>query len=495
MLSEELPPEPQLVESMRAVGYSIETAVADIVDNSIAANSTQVTLLFEGQPKPRIELLDDGDGMTRDQLRTAMKLAGKSPSTTRSKTDLGRFGLGLKTASFSQAKKLTVVSKGPDGNLNAACWDLDVIEKQNKWLLQWVDPDDLECPLLVNLKLQDTGTLVIWEKLDQVSSNQSGFDSELREQALRVTDHLGLVFHRFIEAPAGGKVTFTLNGNKVLPIDPFFSRFQATQQKPTTEVALAGGTIKVTPFILPHISQLSKSDAKALDSLRKRFKDSQGFYVYRGKRLISYGSWFRLSPKTELAKMARVRVDTPNSLDRDWKLGIMKSSVEPPPELRKVLANLVPNIVGDSKRVVLRRGAKASTSGTPTWQFREIGPRLFSLEINREHPLLQALTEDFSKEQTRTLDLVISNLESGFPSGELVSRLSSDQAIGAAELDEEALLEMTKQLYLRLRPRFGSVSSVLTAMLQLEPYSTNTIARERLQAWAEELEKEVSDAN
>ncbi len=493
MSTEELPPEPQLVESMRAVGYSIETAVADIVDNSIAANSSNIKLQFEGLPKPRVLILDDGDGMDRDQLRTAMKLAGKSPSSSRTQTDLGRFGLGLKTASFSQAKKLTVVSKDRSGLMNAACWDLDLIEEQGKWLLQWIPIEALEPSLLVELNRQVSGTLVIWEKLDQVSSSQSNFDSELRNQALRVSDHLGLVFHRFIDGTPGSRVAFTLNGNLVQSVDPFFSKFQATQQKPTTEVELAGGTIKVTPFILPHISQLSKSDAKALEAVRRRFKDSQGFYVYRGKRLISYGTWFRLSPKTELAKMARVRVDTPNSLDKDWKLGIMKSSVEPPPELRKVLANLVPNIVGDSKRVVLRRGAKAAASGTPAWQFREIGPNLFALEVNRDHPLLQALTEVLSKDQIATLDLFISQLEAGVPSGELVSRLSSDQALGANNLSEDSLREMARLLYARLRSRYGSASETLATLNNLEPFSTNPFAREQLIAWADLLEKEVMD--
>ena len=484
---EELPPEPQLVESMRSVGYSVETALADIVDNSISANATNVTLRFEGQPQPRVLVLDDGDGMTKDELRTAMKLAGKSPNSARIKTDLGRFGLGLKTASFSQAKRLTVISKTVNSDLSAACWDLDVIEQQNKWLLDWLDPSSVASDLVALLKEQNSGTLVVWEKLDQVSGSPSAFDAELRDQALRVRDHLGLVFHRFIDGPPGGRVSFTLNENAVEAIDPFFSRFQATQQKPTTEVELAGGTILVTP----HVSQLSRSDAKALDSLRNRFKDSQGFYVYRGKRLISHGSWFRLSPKTELAKMARVRVDTPNSLDKDWKLGIMKSSVEPPPELRRILANLVPNIVGDSRRVVLRRGAKASSSSTPTWQFREIGPKLFALELNREHPLLASLVEMLSKDQVATLELLIEQIETGIPTGELVSRLSSDQALGQGDLDVKDLDTTTAQLFERLRPRYGSVEEVFKIISSLEPYATNPIAQEKLRVWAEKVEKEV----
>lgn len=479
------------MESMRAVGYSIETALADIVDNSIAANASAISLDFVGQPKPQILILDNGEGMTRDEIRVGMRLAGKPPSTARAKTDLGRFGLGLKTASFSQAKRLTIISKPKGGQLNCAIWDLDTVEEENKWLLEWVDPETIESGVVDRLRKQESGTLVIWEKLDQVSSSKSNFDSELRDQASRVGDHLGLVFHRFIDAPPNSRIAFTLNGSSIHAIDPFFSKLQATQRKPTTAVELANGTIKVTPFILPHISQLSKADAKALESMRSRFKDSQGFYVYRGRRLISYGSWFRLAPKTELAKMARVRVDTPNSLDKDWKLGIMKSSVEPPPELRKVLSNLVPSIIGDSRRVVMRKGGKTAVAGTSSWHFREIGPQIFALEINRDHPLLVSLLSGLTGEQLSIFDLFVTQLEAGVPTGELVSRLSSDQALESSSASEEELQQMATKLFRSLRSLYPSTSDTIEALYKLEPFSSDPFSREKLDGWRDELINEV----
>ena len=491
MTSEELPPEPQLVESMRAVGYSIETAVADIVDNSIAADSTNIRLLFKGLPKPQILILDDGSGMSKDELRTAMKLAGKSPSSTRTKTDLGRFGLGLKTASFSQAKRLTVISKGRDGQINAACWDLDLIEDQNKWLLQWVNPNNLDYEFLEDLNKQKSGTLVVWEKLDQVSLAQTNFDAELRSQALRVSDHIGLVFHRFIEAVGSSKVSFSVNSKVVEAIDPFFSKLQATQIKPMTKVELQNGTIEVTPYILPHISQLSKADAKAVESMRQKFKDSQGFYVYRNRRLISYGSWFRLSPKTELSKMARVKVDTPNTLDRDWKLGIMKSSVEPPQELRRVLSNLVPNIVGDSRKVVTRKGSKLMSDGLSAWQFREVGPRLFSLEVNRDHPLLVSLASQMSASQISLFNLVIGQIETGLPMGELISRFSTDHAQGSPAIDNDELFASTSLLLNSLLKVMPVLDDAIQALYKLEPFASDPFSRDKLDKWKEQLRDEV----
>lgn len=489
-MDEELPPEPQLIESMRAVGYSIETALADIVDNSIAARARNVQIDFVGLPKPVITILDDGDGMTRDELRTAMKLAGRSPTQDRESGDLGRFGLGLKTASFSQAKKLTVVSLRQNGELHAAVWDLDRIEKESRWLLTWLDVEAVQLPQTKHLLEQGHGTLVVWEELDQVTSSSITFDSELRSQAARAEDHLGLVFHRFIDGQGVSKVSIFLNGNKLESIDPFFTKLQATQQRPTTSVELKNGTVTVTPFILPHISKLSKADAKVLESTKKRLKDSQGFYVYRAKRLISFGTWFRISPKTELAKMARVRVDTPNSLDKDWKLGIMKSSVEPPAELRKVLSNLVPNIVGDSRKVVLRKGSKVISNATAAWQFREIGSRLFALEINREHPLLASLSGSLTREQLPTLELLINQLEIGLPTADLVNRLSLDQAVDVKESTTEELKNIAAGLMKVLSGGFATRDQALAAIYKLEPFASDPFAKEQLDSWSVQLIKE-----
>jgi hypothetical protein len=487
MEQEELPPEAQLLESLRAVGYSLETAVADIVDNSISALATKIDLEFRGLPKPHLSILDNGEGMTKIELRIAMRLAGKSRSSDRTPADLGRFGLGLKTASFSQAKRLTVATKVRNGPIHVAVWDLDLIERENRWILQWIDPRDVDSDHLKVLEGRPSGTLVLWEQLDQVSSALKTFDAELRDQALRTSDHLALVFHRFIDAPKASRVSFTLNGQIVEAIDPFFSKMQATVKRPTTAVSLNNGTVEVTPFILPHISQLTKSDAKVLEAMRKRFKDSQGFYVYRGKRLISYGSWFRLSPKTELAKMARVRVDTPSSLDRDWKLGIMKSSVEPPPELRKVLARIVPNIVGDSRRVVMRKGSKLSNTADSAWAFREVGPKLFKLEVNREHPLLIALTSKLSEMQISSLDLYLGQIESGVPAVELLNRLSADQAFDSLEPDRNELQSLASRMMTELRGAFASPEHALDAVYQLEPFVSDPFAREALDTWREKL--------
>lgn len=487
-MEEELPPSPHLVESMRSIGYSVETAVADIIDNSLAANASAIEIEVSGLPDAFITVLDDGWGMSKAALREAMEFAGRPPSAKRLETDLGRFGLGLKTASLSQARKLTVLSKEEGGPEVVACWNLDLISQRGKWVLLWPENIEFEGEILERFRSQKSGTLVIWQELDQVSNSLENFDSELRVQASQILDHISLVFHRFLDGTPGSKISIKLNGEELDPIDPFFRRFQATQKKPTTKIELRNGTVSVTPFIIPHISQLSKSDAKELMRMRDRFRDSQGFYVYRAGRLITFGSWFRLAPKTEISKMARVQVDTPTSLDKEWQIGVMKSSVIPPAELRKHLANLVPTIVGESKRVVLRRGASPQTNSI--WSFRELGPRLFKLEISREHPLLKSLSSELEPEQLRALGAFVDQVERSVPQSELLSRLASDSASESSDLGDHEMREMALVLGKVLWPTVQDVARVLEIISTSEPFASDPLARERLSTWTEELKIE-----
>lgn len=486
-MEEELPPSPHLVESMRSIGYSVETAVADIIDNSLAAKAKSIEVEVVGLPKAHIAVLDDGNGMSKDALRDAMEFAGRPPSAERHESDLGRFGLGLKTASLSQARKLTVFSKEAGGPEFVACWDLDLISRRGRWVLLWPENVEFEGNILERFRAQDSGTLVIWQELDQVSTFSESFDSELRAQATLILDHLSLVFHRYLDGTLGSKTTIRFNGNAVEPIDPFFKKLQATQQKPTTQIELRNGTVSVTPYIIPHVSQLSKADAKALTKMRDRFRDSQGFYVYRAGRLITYGSWFRLAPKTEISKMARVQVDTPTSLDKEWQIGVMKSSVIPPPELRRHLSNLVPTIVGESKRVVLRKGSGANSSSI--WRFVEIGPKLFRVEINRQHPILDSLSKSLDKSQISSLDTLIGQLERTLPAEELISRLVADTTTIQPTWTEDDLRDLAVTLGKLFRQTTHSAAEVHQLILEAEPFASDSLAREKLNAWESELLK------
>ena len=138
----EVPPEPQLMESMRAVGYTLQTAIADIVDNSISAKARNVDIYFNSARPDHLAIIDDGDGMTSDEVKRAMQLAGRSSTVPRSHTDLGRFGLGLKTASLSQCRALTVISR-KHGKSSGYTWSLDHLAKVGRWALIELSDDCL----------------------------------------------------------------------------------------------------------------------------------------------------------------------------------------------------------------------------------------------------------------------------------------------------------------------------------------------------------------
>ena len=165
----ETPPfAPVLMESTRAIGYSLEAAIADIIDNSIAAKSGKVQLSFFPVGEAYVCILDNGSGMDDTQIDTAMQYGSKSPTDERDASDLGRYGLGLKTASLSQCRVLTVISKQGDRVIGRR-WDLDYVIETGAWSLLILDKEDMaSVPHISDLREQESGTLVVWQNLDRL---------------------------------------------------------------------------------------------------------------------------------------------------------------------------------------------------------------------------------------------------------------------------------------------------------------------------------------
>jgi hypothetical protein len=240
-----------LIESMRDIGYSLETALADIIDNSITAQARSIRLFADTtSAQPSLAILDDGEGMTEDELLAAMRPGSRNPLDTRDKEDLGRFGLGLKTASFSQCRKLTVASR-KDGVTSCARWNLDEVARTNRWLVEFLD-DTSGVPWID--ELAGSGTLVLWEALDRLvegdgSDARAAFVSRIDEAA----EHLELVFHRFLAGERGvRKIAISLNGRQLRPFDPFHSSHPATQAGPIERIKSGGQEVEVQTFTLPH---------------------------------------------------------------------------------------------------------------------------------------------------------------------------------------------------------------------------------------------------
>jgi Histidine kinase-, DNA gyrase B-, and HSP90-like ATPase len=408
MKQRSLPPRASsLAESLRDLGYSLEAAVADIIDNSITAHSKNVEIWCAVEDEEScVAIVDDGSGMDETELIEAMRYGSKNPKDQRMKNDLGRFGLGLKTASFSQCRKLTVVSR-KEGKLSGAVWDLDVLA-DDEWLIGVLDQREVKKVPWCE-RLPEFGTLVVWEHLDRLTERQT---SESRSEILsdkltQLTHHLSLVFHRFLSGEVGKarKMAIRVNGHNLVGFDPFCRNNKATQPLPTQSVTIGDHQVDIHPYILPHHSKLSR---KEFDFYRDRsdFLSNQGAYVYRSCRLMAWGDWFRLVPKGEATKLARVQIDFPADLDELWTIDIKKSRAYPPPAVRDQLRQIIGRITDQSARVHTGRSRKLFDKDVmPMWtRYAERGSVRYV--PNEDHPLFSSfsgLLDDDQKAKFRGL--------------------------------------------------------------------------------------------
>lgn len=339
-----------LMNSMRSIGYSFKTAFADIIDNSISANASEIRIYTPiNSENLFITFFDNGEGMNRDELLNAMKYG--SDRIEYGTLDLGRFGLGLKSASLSQCRKLTVVSK-KDNCLSAFSWDLDCVLKNKTWDCLELEKTEIdELPQVDIIKNSKQGTLVIWEDFDILyrKSNGKVFEA-ISEEVEDAEKHLSLVFHRFINNPFN-PLKIYINDDKVKGCDPFLEDNPKTDSQKPSIINYLGFDIKIQPFILPHMNDLTNEDIDKMggDDL---LRNGQGFYIYRNNRLIIYGTWFRLASaniNSELYKYGRIKVDIPNTLDEEWDIDIKKQNANIPKALLASLKKVVSNVRSRSR--------------------------------------------------------------------------------------------------------------------------------------------------
>ena len=484
MRTKSLPPyAPTLIESTRAIGYSLEAAVADIIDNSIAANAVNVDIYFFPVDGAYIAILDNGSGMNEKEINIAMQYGSKNPTEERDKKDLGRFGLGLKTASLSQCRCLTVISKQGE-RLEGRQWDIDHVIEVGDWSLIILDEEEInEFPQVEELKNYESGTLVIWQKLDRLKAGEINFELSLGRKIDRVRNHLSLVYHRYLMGESGiRKLKLFINGEKVKAIDPFLTN-KSVQAMDDETLIIQGHKILVRPYILPHISKLTSDEIKMLggkDGLRKQ----QGFYVYRNKRLLVWGTWFRMMRQGDLSKLARIRVDIPNTLDDLWTLDIKKSSALPPAEVRKNLEIIINQIAERSKRTWTFRGKKeVSDTETHIWNRMKNKQGGYYYEINREHPFVQQLVK-VDPSLKMSIYALLQQIELGLPLNQLYVDLNNDEQI--TNDNEQSIVDVKKSLeaMITMCAEKQEKCDLLDAVVHIEPYSLYSDV-------VEELKKEI----
>ena len=458
-----------LIEGLRDIGYSLETAISDVIDNSITAGSRRIRIVTETfAEEPHIAILDDGSGMTEEELIAAMRPGSRNPLASRDEPDLGRFGLGMKSASFSQCRRLTVVSRR-DGNTSAAVWDLDDVAEHNEWAVQL--PDDIS-QIPEADKLGEIGTLVLWEKIDRLSGgfvHNATKRAEVINQRIAETErHLRLVFHRFMEDTK--PVSISLNGRRLPPLDPFARKNPATIADPEERLSLIRGDVEIQSFTLPHHKQMGKVDWEDIAGPEGHLK-SQGFYLYRGRRLILHGTWFGLCRQSELTKLSRVRIDIPNSMDADWKIDVKKSSAQLPPIVRDRLKKVIERIQDGSKLTYRKRGQRlVDHERLPMWHRIQAEGQI-RYRPNVEHPAFADFAESLAPDLRRGFFNCIALVGASLP----IETLHADMA-GTAEdivpdrVDEDTLAQAVQATLSVLLGARKDIKEIMSLMKDVDPF-------------------------
>lgn len=386
-----------IVESLRAFGYDLPTALADLVDNSLSAGARHIWLRFEWDGAASVlSVTDDGHGMSAPELVEAMRLGTRGPLAERAPHDLGRFGLGLKTASLSQCRRLTVRSRRAGDTLETRCWDLDLIAAKNDWRLLRAADAPAE-PHFARLATLPHGTTVLWQQLDRLTRGQDTQSEKHHQRFLEriegVRRHLGMVFHRLMTGRDA--VRILVNERPVEPWDPFMAEHPATLPF-SEELRSSVPRIPMRGFVLPHFSKLTKAQHEAGAGPRG-WLAHQGFYVYRRDRLLVAGDWLGFGwTKDEHLKLARIAIELPNTLDHEWQINVTKSRATPPAALRDELKSFAATIRARAKNVYTHRGARltpqAASAIVHLWAPVAKHDRMF-YQINREHPLVRQVAE------------------------------------------------------------------------------------------------------
>lgn len=351
-----IPAPSAMIETLRAIGYHLETAIADILDNSIAAQARRVDLQFNwAEQNSTIYIVDDGVGMTNAGIIEAMRAGSKNPLEVREGKDLGRFGLGLKTASFSQCRKLTVLSKQQGGEIHFWTWDLDFVQQVNEWKIVSQQPSP---QYLKILESRPSGTLVLWEKIDRLRNlpHDSDKRNAFKVAEEYVSKHLEMIFHRYLEQE---EIHIFTNGRKLITWDPFFTNFKGILPHPIER--LGSSSIQMQGFVLPHKSKFLEANQPLIDIEDRNAQ--QGFYIYRNNRLLVSGGWMNLFKREEKYKLARIQIDLPNNLDQEWQIDIRKSKAIYPVLFKKQLNRYAKRIREEAANVFEHRNTPFDSTG------------------------------------------------------------------------------------------------------------------------------------
>lgn len=393
---------------MRSLGYDLPSALADLIDNSITAKANQIIITYSWmEGDPYILISDNGLGMSHDDLKDAMTPGSSSPLEERDLDDLGRFGLGLKTASWSQCKRMTVLTKNA-GNCSHYTWDLEHVNNVDKWeLLE--ELNELESAIISEkIDAFDSGTAVMWTDLDRVMTDKTYQKNEEHFHSLMQDDikpHLEMVFHRFLES---GSLRIFVGRGECEAWDPFMSKHAQTER--VIGEKYSDNKISVTPYILPHSSKLTQRELEIAEGA-KGWIANQGFFVYRRDRIIIAGGYFNLKnlKRESSYRLCRIKVDLTNEFDLEWKVDVKKNNVVPPANycddfIRIANATRTRSLNVYKARTVSRTRNKKGLTSESVWQRKKLGNKV-QYKINPNSPGIDHIIKsaDINKKYLRQI--------------------------------------------------------------------------------------------
>lgn len=380
-LSNAAPSAARLTSSLRDIGYDFVSAIADLIDNSVAAGATDINVEIEfAGPESKVFIADNGSGLNARGMLEALRFGSRRSYGS---GDLGRYGLGLKTASLSQARSVTMVSRPADRK--RPLWrslDLDLIAEFDEWVLA-ENPRDHAIKRSETMLGAETGTVVVWQNLDRVlpTSGAHGGWAKRRFEVLaeKTKRHCAMVFHRFLTGENGApRISISVNGYKVRPWDPFVRQEPGTQQLPTQQFELesaAGvGSVELRRYILPGKNTFSSLDAFENAAGPLNWNRQQGLYVYRENRLVQWGSWGGTRGIDEHTKLARASLDFTSSLDEVFNINVAKMRVTVPAQLKQMLERPVSELCILADRVYRRHNADIAEDDGDATEIQEKPP-------------------------------------------------------------------------------------------------------------------------
>ena len=309
-----------ILRKYRSRGYTLEQSLAELADNSITHNAKNIwTYMYWSDDQGKdsfIMVVDDGDGMSKDELLNRALNIPKDEHVDKGENDHSVYGLGLKAGSFNHCTSITIITKK------------DELIKKTLNLKDGITDNMPSCiehkfvkKHLEDLNSSKSGSIVLWSDLDNLTKlRASERGPNFYEDCDKAKKHFKLIYHKYL---LENKINLFFNGkeevNKTKKFDPFYKDNPNTIILPGSEISfLKGGTSKITPYIIP----IDTTD----ENLGKSRNELQGLYFSRKNRVIDYGGWFGLGEKnadkfwgtSERFNRLRIEIEIPIETSKDW---------------------------------------------------------------------------------------------------------------------------------------------------------------------------------